>query len=224
MIRARDAEDSVNSAEDSASVSSSSSESESDYSMADTDAEDVVKSAKVPQFDGTTGKFQMWWMRFTVHAMLQKFAAALKETAETHLPRLETEGPNETEDNKKARKRNTAALYNLTLAFTTESLMSLLFKAQTTAWPNGLAHLVVKELFKKFQPRDTISRVELRSPAQCSEHGQEGQPVIVVRTDKQDPKPIQCGLPRKSDCSGERGLDFDYLGRSPGRVQSHVDN
>ena len=54
-------------------------------------------------------------------------------------------------------------MYNLTLAFTTESLMSLLFKAQTTAWPNGLAHLVVKELFKKFRPRDTISRVELRS-------------------------------------------------------------
>ena len=91
-IRAHDAEDSVNSAEDSASTSSSSSESESDYSMADADAEDVVKSAKVPQFDGTTGKFQMWWMRFTAYAMLQKFAAALKETTETHLPRLETEG------------------------------------------------------------------------------------------------------------------------------------
>jgi hypothetical protein len=41
--------------------------------------------------------------------------------------------------------------------------MGLLFKAQTEKWPNGLAHLVVKELFKKYRLCDMISHVKLRS-------------------------------------------------------------
>jgi hypothetical protein len=40
--------------------------------------------------------------------------------------------------------------------------MGLVFKAKTTEWPDGLAHLVVSALFKKYQPQDTITRVELR--------------------------------------------------------------
>jgi len=35
-------------------------------------------------------------------------------------------------------------------------------EAKTNEWPNGLAHLVVAALFKKYQPQDTITRVELR--------------------------------------------------------------
>lgn len=32
----------------------------------------------------------------------------------------------------------------------------------TPEWPNRLAHLVIKALFKKYQPNDTILKVELR--------------------------------------------------------------
>lgn len=149
--------------DDQSSASSTSSSSTSEASYDSMDDSGAVKTAKVPQFDGAESAFQLFWMRFTAYAMLQKFAACLKEDAEQALPATEDEGQGETDANKAARKRNFSAMYNFTLAFTTESLMGLLFKAQTTEWPNGKAHLVVKELFKKFRPRDTISRVELRT-------------------------------------------------------------
>ena len=40
--------------------------------------------------------------------------------------------------------------------------MGLVWKAMTPEWPSGLAHLVVEALFKKYQPQDIITRVELR--------------------------------------------------------------
>ncbi len=61
-----------------------------------------------------------------------------------------------------ALRRKTLAVANLTIALTTEGLMGLMYKAMTPAYPGGLAHLVVSYLFKKYQPQDTISRVELR--------------------------------------------------------------
>jgi hypothetical protein len=51
---------------------------------------------------------------------------------------------------------------NLTMAFTSEATMGLVFKAKTADWPSGVAHLVVSGLNKKYNPQDTISRVELR--------------------------------------------------------------
>ena len=40
--------------------------------------------------------------------------------------------------------------------------MSLIWKAKTKDWPSGLAHLLVASLYRKYQPQDTITRVELR--------------------------------------------------------------
>jgi hypothetical protein len=51
---------------------------------------------------------------------------------------------------------------NLMMAFTSEVTMGLVFKAKTAGWLSGLAHLVVSGLNKKYNPQDTISRVELR--------------------------------------------------------------
>ena len=67
-----------------------------------------------------------------------------------------------TAENIEAKKRNLTAMYYLTLAFTTEAMMGVIFTAQTAEWPSGLAYLVVVALFDKFRPKDTISRVELR--------------------------------------------------------------
>jgi hypothetical protein len=50
---------------------------------------------------------------------------------------------------------------NFTLAFATEGLCGMIFKAMTAEWPTGKAHLVVKALNEKYSPKDTISRVEL---------------------------------------------------------------
>ena len=51
---------------------------------------------------------------------------------------------------------------NLSMAFTSEGSMGLIYKAMTPDWPGGLAYLVVEQLFKKYQPQDTVTRVELR--------------------------------------------------------------
>jgi hypothetical protein len=68
------------------------------------------------------------------------------------------------DDKKKiaAKKQNAVAMANLSMAFTSESTMGMVYKAMTTDWPNGLAHLVIKGLFKKYQPQDMVTRVELQ--------------------------------------------------------------
>ena len=40
--------------------------------------------------------------------------------------------------------------------------MGMIYKAVTTEYPGGLAHLVVQALFKKYEPDDKITRVEMR--------------------------------------------------------------
>jgi hypothetical protein len=62
----------------------------------------------------------------------------------------------------KAKRRNAIAMASLTMAFTSESTMGLIYKAQIEEWPGGLAHLVVKALRAKYMPDDVITKVELR--------------------------------------------------------------
>jgi hypothetical protein len=45
--------------------------------------------------------------------------------------------------------------------------MNTLYAACTESWPDGEAHLVVRELYKRYQPLDTVSKVEMR---QCLSH------------------------------------------------------
>ena len=61
-----------------------------------------------------------------------------------------------------AKKRNATAMACLTIAFTSEANMCLVYEAVTSEWPSGLAHQVVSALFKKYQPQDTMTKVELR--------------------------------------------------------------
>ena len=57
---------------------------------------------------------------------------------------------------------NAIAIANLTTAFTSESLIGMIYQARTTKWPCGLAHMVVDALFKKYVPQDLVSKIELR--------------------------------------------------------------
>ena len=123
-------------------------------------------SVKLPIFDGTEKKFQMWWIRFKAYATVHKFRQALDVGGETYMPLSEDEAIDETtEDGKKevkAKARNAVAMANLTMAFTSEGTMKLVYKAMTSDWPSGLAHKVVEKLLKKYQPKDTISQVDMR--------------------------------------------------------------
>jgi hypothetical protein len=124
------------------------------------------KSVKLPTFDGAHKSFQLWWTRFTAFATVYKFNEAVrKDGPDPDLPSSESEVLDEDdEDDKKKiamRKRNAVAMVNLSMAFTSEGSMGLVYKAMTLEWPGGLAHLVIKGLFKKYQPQDTVTRVEL---------------------------------------------------------------
>mmetsp|Transcript_18815 Transcript_18815/g.23344 ORF Transcript_18815/g.23344 Transcript_18815/m.23344 type:complete len:1201 (+) Transcript_18815:436-4038(+) len=124
-------------------------------------------SVALPIFSGKKKDFQIWWTRFLAYASVKGFSKALRPGGETELPATEDQNIDETttagKKSAKARMRNAAAMSNLTMAFKTEATIGLVFKTYTDEWPGGLAHRVVEALFKKFQPRDLISRVELRA-------------------------------------------------------------
>ena len=122
-----------------------------------------LKTVKLPTFDGKRESFHMWWTRFCSYAMMYKFSPCLKPIEEVDLPADEEELATDTDEEKAARKRNALAMYNFMLAFSTEGLMGIIFKARTTLYPNGKAYKVVEMLFAKYKPSDTISRVEMRT-------------------------------------------------------------
>ena len=127
---------------------------------------DSKKSVRLPTFDGKKENYQYWWWCFKSYAGMYGFAACLKTTAETHLPNTEDEvlDGESTQGKQKinARRRNQAAIANLSLSFDSEQLMSFVYRSVTAEFPGGLAWRVVEALEKKYRPADTMSKVHLR--------------------------------------------------------------
>jgi hypothetical protein len=128
-----------------------------------------IKSLRLPLFfDGKHEKFQVWWTRLQAYAGVRVFGflAALQHGGETTMPADETTVIDETTSIGKltaaAKKRNAIAVANMTMAFTTDSTMALVYKSKTSAWPSRLSHLIADALKAKYQPQDTMTRVELR--------------------------------------------------------------
>jgi hypothetical protein len=125
-----------------------------------------ARTARLPEFDGTHASFQIWWVRFAAFAMVHHFVQALAIGGEPLMPAKDTDAVDETTaDGKlimKAKERNARAMANLTLALN-EVTMGIVYEAMTDAYIGGLAHLVIKGLFKKYQPQDIMSKVELRT-------------------------------------------------------------
>ena len=121
---------------------------------------------QVPVFNGEPEAFQAWWIRFHAYGTMHRWARALKEGGESDLPEKEDEDldPEVASQKKKfyARERNGAAISNLAIALASNSLLNLIIKATTPDWPGGLAHLVITDLFQKYQPKDKMTRVEVR--------------------------------------------------------------
>ena len=78
----------------------------------------------------------------------------MKDFGETNLPATEEEDLDETDSDQvltiKARKRNAVAVANLTMAFTTEEAISIVYDSATTSWPSGLAWKIIKAMKKKY--------------------------------------------------------------------------
>lgn len=102
------------------------------------------------------------------YAGIYKFIVAHVIRSELDMPAIELDGldlimPDGKEKVTARKKRNATAMANMTMAFQSEAtLASPCVQGKDNKWHNGLAHLVVAALYKKFQPQDTITRVELR--------------------------------------------------------------
>ena len=82
------------------------------------------------------------------YASVHQFTQALKTGGEAAMPVSNDMQVDATTHPQvaKAKKRNAIAMANLTMAFTREMTMGLVYKAQTEEWPRGLAYLVVAAL------------------------------------------------------------------------------
>ena len=118
------------------------------------------KSVRLPTFNGDDKNFQLWWMCFCVYARVYKFLQATKRMPDPDLPASKGAAIDATtEDGKKqiaAKKANKVCMANLTMAFTSEKLLGLIYKSVTADWLEGLAHQVINTLFKKYMPQDLI--------------------------------------------------------------------
>ena len=123
------------------------------------------KSVKLPSFNGEEGNFQIWWVRMRAYAGVMKFLPALGEKPDPNLPaKAATVIDETTADGKlqaKAVQENAVAMANFTMAFTTDGLMQMVFSSMSADWPEGRACDVVTNLFRKYKPQDTMSKVEM---------------------------------------------------------------
>ena len=124
-----------------------------------------TKSVKLPVFSGDHKLFQTWWFRFSAFATMWKFKPAIGQSEEPDLPESEAAAlstdANVAEKQKMAKKRNAIAFANLTAALDSPSLIGILMRAQTTEWPSRLACNVIKQLFEKYEPKDTVSLIDM---------------------------------------------------------------
>ena len=105
---------------------------------------------------------------FLAYAKLKKFKPALNKSIDTLFPKNKEDvdfmDKIDASDKPiiKVVKQNDVAITQLTMAFETESLMSIITKMETDEWPSDKAHEVMDELDEKYNPKDRISRVEMR--------------------------------------------------------------
>jgi hypothetical protein len=125
-----------------------------------------INHTSIPTFDGTASKFPLWWSKYKAFAMISGFADAIQEEVDPMLPSShDQEIDSATESGRRmllAKRKNEMAISSFTLSFTREGIMRLISPSKTKEWLDGLAYLVVKELNKKYQPIDIISKVEMR--------------------------------------------------------------
>ena len=109
---------------------------------------------------------QVWWMIFTAYAAVYGFADSVQNTrypdfrsGEDTVINLATTGVRE---KLKSKKMIVIAVDNLNMAFTSESLICIVYQARTTKWTSGMAPMVVNELFKTYFLQDLVSKINLR--------------------------------------------------------------
>eukprot|EP00957_Ditylum_brightwellii_P161895 12325721-Ditylum_brightwellii.AAC.1 len=109
----------------------------------------------------------MWWPRFLAYASVYGFSQSVQHTVDPDLPATEAEEINESDHGvaaaaKKAKKANTIVMASFTMAFTSKSLIGMVYAAMTTDWPSRLVQKIVVALYEKFALQDMVAKIELR--------------------------------------------------------------
>jgi Reverse transcriptase (RNA-dependent DNA polymerase)/Zinc knuckle len=145
-----------------------------------------INQGSIPTFDGSAGKYSMWWTKFTAFAAINGLSEVIRSDPSPYLPESCFADIDSSDDDGKRRfqtkKLNDLAMSCFTMAFMKEGIMRLVSKAKTKEWPDGLAYLVVRELNKKYKPRDILSRVEMRQRLNQVQMKKGSDPAVLFET------------------------------------------
>jgi len=123
-----------------------------------------TRNITLPTFDGEDESYQVFWTKFRAFATAKGFVGALMGR-ETQLPARESTVLDETNDADKlrikAKQNNSLAMAYLLSAFKAEADISLAYETMTDEWPGGLAYKVIEKLQEIYQPKDSVTEVEL---------------------------------------------------------------
>ena len=124
---------------------------------------------KLPTFNGEESSYQIWWTRFQAYARVKRFSQglgmqnSLPDSQEEYDKLLLLDSPTDDEKKKiKAGYANDIAIAQLTMAFESASLINKIGDCKTKEWPHGLAYMIVTKLQDEYEPKDTVSKIELR--------------------------------------------------------------
>ena len=117
------------------------------------------KSIALPMFDGKDEHYQEWWTKFRAFATAKGFVNALKGR-EADLPATEDEATTN-ESKIKAKLRNSLAMAYLVNSFKSSADLSLAYETMSDEWPGGLAFEVMEKLKEVYQPKDSVTEIEL---------------------------------------------------------------
>jgi len=134
----------------------------------------------IPKFNGEQDKFQIWWAQFKAHCSHIGVIEAIGTTRPVNLPTTEDEVIDLSKKDGKlqnqARKANATAMVSLTLAFTKNSLLGMIYSAESVEYPNGEAWKVVSKLMKKCKPDNFMASVELEEELAALSMGRKDDP------------------------------------------------
>jgi Arginine methyltransferase-interacting protein, contains RING Zn-finger len=139
------------------------------------------KSIKLPTWNGDREAFQLWWTRFKAYASKDGWAKALKPSFANELPSKEEgafdSNPAIAKTQKEAVKMNSEAVWAITMALTSNSIMTKYYATIDDDYPEGVAWKTIHAILTEYQPKDDIAAIEYHDRL-----------ALVSMKDNEDPK------------------------------------
>jgi hypothetical protein len=145
--------------------------------------ENELSVNKAPKLTGKEVDYFQWEIGFQAYAGVRNVLASIDpDKADPQLPDASEDVPANgfTNEQKKAMERNTVAMYNLTLALTSQSSMGFILKARTKEYPGGSTRKVMALIKTWYAPKDRVSRLEMRRQLAAVNMNETANPSIMI--------------------------------------------